>query len=57
MKTQTVKNALIVPTGAKGGFIVKRGVEGPDTVADAYATLIRGLLDLTDTQYLLHGDP
>ncbi len=23
MKTQTVKNAIIVPIGAKGGFIVK----------------------------------
>ena len=23
MKTQTVKNAVIVPTGAKGGFVVK----------------------------------
>ena len=23
MKTQTVKNAIIVPFGAKGGFIVK----------------------------------
>ena len=27
MKTQTVKNAIIVPIGSKGGFIVKaRGV-------------------------------
>ena len=24
MKAQTVKNAVIVPTGAKGGFVVKR---------------------------------
>ena len=44
MKTQTVKNAIIVPTGAKGGFIVKRGTP----VVEAYRTLIRGLLDLTD---------
>ncbi len=29
MKAQTVKNAVIVPVGAKGGFYVKRGdVEG-----------------------------
>ena len=38
MKTQTVKNALIVPVGAKGGFIVK----GPPAATPwpaAYATL------------------
>src|SRR5437016_3048527 len=44
MKTQTVKNALIVPTGAKGGFVVK----GKTPVVEAYTTLVRGLLDLTD---------
>src|SRR5438445_306914 len=44
MKTQTVKNALIVPTGAKGGFVVK----GKTAVVEAYQTLVRGLLDLTD---------
>src|SRR5439155_1249713 len=44
MKTQTVKNALIVPTGAKGGFVVK----GTTPVVEAYQTLVRGLLDLTD---------
>ncbi len=48
MKTQTVKNAIIVPTGAKGGFIVKRsGNEGPPGV-EAYKTLMRAMLDLTD---------
>ncbi len=47
MKTQTVKNAVIVPVGAKGGFIVKRGTS-PDAIIDAYSTLIRGMLDLTD---------
>src|SRR5437762_2147763 len=44
MKTQTVKNALIVPTAAKGGFVVK----GKTPVVEAYQTLVRGLLDLTD---------
>jgi len=44
MKTQTVKNALIVPTGAKGGFVVK----GTTPVVEAYQTLVRGLLELTD---------
>ncbi len=51
MKTQTVKNAIIVPVGSKGGFVVKpRGVRTPDreTVVTAYKTLINALLDLTD---------
>ena len=51
MKTQTVKNAIIVPTGAKGGFIVKHsGGTAPDRAAivDAYCTLINAMLDLTD---------
>jgi glutamate dehydrogenase len=48
MKTQTVKNAIIVPTGSKGGFVVKRhAAEGPPGV-EAYQTLIRAMLDLTD---------
>ncbi|MFN8545184.1 MAG: NAD-glutamate dehydrogenase [Candidatus Binatia bacterium] len=51
MKTQTVKNAVIVPTGAKGGFVVRarpgRVVDRAEVVA-AYQTLIRGMLDLTD---------
>src|SRR5579885_2685382 len=48
MKTQTVKNAIIVPTGAKGGFVVKRpGTQAPAGV-EAYKTLIRAMLDLTD---------
>jgi glutamate dehydrogenase len=57
MKAQTVKNAVIVPVGSKGGFVVKRppaqgtqnyreqlGAEG----VECYKILIRGLLDLTD---------
>ncbi len=44
MKTQTVKNAVIVPTGAKGGFVPRRGTAAPD----AYRAFIRALLDLTD---------
>jgi glutamate dehydrogenase len=47
MKTQTVKNAVIVPTGSKGGFIVKRPAEGILGV-EAYKTLMRAMLDLTD---------
>ncbi|MGH7879521.1 MAG: NAD-glutamate dehydrogenase domain-containing protein, partial [Candidatus Binataceae bacterium] len=51
MKTQTVKNAIIVPTGAKGGFIVKtRPGRIPDraAVVEAYSTLITAMLELTD---------
>ncbi len=53
MKTQQVKNTVIVPMGAKGGFVVKRMNEGTreqvmDEVISCYKTLIYGLLDLTD---------
>ena len=51
MKTQTVKNAIIVPVGAKGGFIVKPRpgrATTHDDVVDAYTTLISAMLDLTD---------
>ena len=54
MKTQVVKNAVIVPTGSKGGFHVKRlPVGGTREQIQAegiacYQTLIRGLLDITD---------
>ncbi|CAN5582458.1 NAD-glutamate dehydrogenase [soil metagenome] len=54
MKTQIVKNAVIVPTGSKGGFYVKRPpVGGTREQVQAegiacYQTLIRGLLDITD---------
>ncbi|HXS42636.1 MAG TPA: NAD-glutamate dehydrogenase domain-containing protein [Stellaceae bacterium] len=52
MKAQIVKNAVIVPTGSKGGFIVKRmPVERDQQQAEAiecYKTLMRGMLDLTD---------
>ncbi len=52
MKAQMVKNAVIVPAGAKGGFIVKQPPAAPDALRDevveCYRTFIRGLLDLTD---------
>jgi glutamate dehydrogenase len=53
MKAQNVKNTVIVPVGAKGGFVVKRMPAGDrDTQAKeviaCYSTLIRGMLDLTD---------
>ncbi len=52
MQTQMVKNALIVPQGAKGGFVLKRprvDLDQRESLAKAaYADFIRGLLDLTD---------
>jgi glutamate dehydrogenase len=52
VQTQIVKNAVIVPSGSKGGFITKRSFADRDeAMADAaeqYSTLIRGMLDITD---------
>ncbi|MGW4098019.1 NAD-glutamate dehydrogenase domain-containing protein [Mycobacterium sp. NPDC004974] len=45
MKTQAVKNAPIVPAGAKGAFVLRNADIAP---ADGYRTFIRGLLDVTD---------
>ncbi|MDT7660267.1 MAG: glutamate dehydrogenase, partial [Pseudonocardiales bacterium] len=64
VKAQAVKNAVIVPVGAKGGFVVKRppaltGDPSVDREATqregiaCYRMLISGLLDLTDN--LVHG--
>ncbi|NQZ13547.1 MAG: NAD-glutamate dehydrogenase [Alphaproteobacteria bacterium] len=56
MKAQQVKNAVIIPMGAKGGFVVKN----PPTIGgraafleegiECYKTFIRGLLDITDNR-------
>ena len=54
MKAQTVKNTMIVPVGAKGGFFVKQLPQTDDRdeiMAEAvycYRAFINGLLDLTD---------
>ncbi|WP_035589480.1 NAD-glutamate dehydrogenase domain-containing protein [Hippea jasoniae] len=52
MKTQMVKNAVIVPVGSKGGFIVKKQAKNRDEWIElgkfAYRTLMRGMLDITD---------
>src|SRR5690625_3822277 len=51
-KTQMTKNAVIVPVGSKGGFVVKDPPRDRDAlfgyVRSQYQTFIRGLLDLTD---------
>ena len=57
MKAQQVKNAVIVPLGAKGGFVPKRtprNATAEEAIAEAktcYQTFIRGLLDLTDNRH------
>ncbi len=52
MKAQMVKNAVIVPVGSKGGFVLKRATEGRDAlkaeVERQYRVLIQGMLDVTD---------
>jgi glutamate dehydrogenase len=54
MKTQMTKNAVIVPVGSKGGFVVKTPFttreEGAELSRQAYITLMRGLLDLVDNR-------
>ncbi len=52
MKAQITKNAVIVPTGAKGGFVLRRPPTDvsliPAAVQAAYQSYIRSLLDITD---------
>jgi len=56
MKAQQVKNSVIVPMGAKGGFIVKQPPKEGGRAAmqaegiECYKILVRGLLDITDNQ-------
>ena len=54
MKAQTIKNSVIVPSGAKGGFVLKmvpaqasREIVQSEVVY-CYKAFIHGLLDLTD---------
>ena len=52
MRTQMLKNGLIVPVGAKGGFVLRRAGLAPREArapADAqYRVFVAGLLDVTD---------
>ncbi|WP_404325827.1 NAD-glutamate dehydrogenase [Aerophototrophica crusticola] len=55
IKAQMVKNAVIVPVGSKGGFVVKNlppASAGREAVmaevVECYKTMMRGLLDITD---------
>ncbi|HHO50464.1 MAG TPA: hypothetical protein ENK18_06205 [Deltaproteobacteria bacterium] len=50
--TQQIKNVVIVPTGSKGGFLLKNAPHDRsarrEMADEQYKTFIRGLLDLTD---------
>lgn len=63
LKSQTVKNTVIVPVGAKGGFVVKQPPKAPPGEAgksfnareayqqegiECYKIFVRAMLDLTD---------
>jgi len=55
MKAQMVKNAVIVPTGSKGGFITKQIAQLPPgeiyaEVQACYSLYIHSLLELTDNR-------
>ena len=60
VKAQAVKNTVIVPAGAKGGFVCKRLPDPGDREAflaegvASYRQFISGLLDITDN--LVDGD-
>jgi glutamate dehydrogenase len=58
MKAQRVKNAVIVPDGSKGGFILKRPTTSPSElkqeVVTQYVTFMQSLLDVTDN--LVRGE-
>ncbi|UXA11833.1 NAD-glutamate dehydrogenase [Mycobacterium sp. SMC-8] len=67
VKAQAVKNAVIVPVGAKGGFVVKHppaptGEAAADREATrdegvaCYRLFIAGLLDITDNVDKISGD-
>ncbi|QKX01774.1 NAD-glutamate dehydrogenase [Wolbachia endosymbiont of Cruorifilaria tuberocauda] len=52
VKTQMTKNAVIVPVGAKGGFVIKKAYKDKSILRDkgieCYRSFIRGMLDITD---------
>ncbi|HEV7667032.1 MAG TPA: NAD-glutamate dehydrogenase domain-containing protein [Thermoanaerobaculia bacterium] len=52
MKTQMVKNSIIVPVGSKGGFVLKGTVPSrpalDNYLIERYSEYVSGLLDITD---------
>ena len=59
LKTQMVKNAVIVPVGSKGGFVLKRPPADRAALAEegiaCYRAFISALLELTDN-YMEEGE-
>jgi glutamate dehydrogenase len=61
VKAQMVKNAVIVPVGSKGGFVLKKAPPASEREAflregvACYQDYLRGLLDVTDN--LVDGQP
>ncbi|GGK98958.1 NAD-glutamate dehydrogenase [Mangrovihabitans endophyticus] len=54
VKAQMVKNAVIVPVGAKGGFVLKRKPGDRDEAVACYRRFITAMLDVTDN--IVGGD-
>ena len=56
MRAQKMKNTIIVPEGAKGGFLIRNAKanqtqeETQQAGIESYKTLLRGLLDITDNE-------
>jgi len=54
MKTQMVKNSVIVPVGSKGGFVLKGDLPArpalDEYLVDRYREYVSGLLDVTDNR-------
>ncbi|MGV9766268.1 NAD-glutamate dehydrogenase [Micromonospora tulbaghiae] len=48
VKAQMVKNAVIVPVGAKGGFVLKQKPGDRDEAVICYKEFVSALLDVTD---------
>ncbi|GAA2508251.1 NAD-glutamate dehydrogenase [Winogradskya humida] len=48
VKAQMVKNSVIVPVGAKGGFVLKQKPGDRDEAVECYKRFIGALLDVTD---------
>jgi glutamate dehydrogenase len=48
VKAQMVKNAVIVPVGAKGGFVLKQKPGDRDEAVECYKRFVSALLDVTD---------
>lgn len=54
VKAQMVKNAVIVPVGAKGGFVLKQKPGDRDEAVACYKEFVGALLDVTDN--ILSGE-